>query len=111
MDAFGIALSGMQAAQTQLNVTANNIANQNTPGFKAQQANLVSVPGGGVDVASIQSTGQSVDPTAEMVKLRQDILMYGANAMVVKAQSSMIGSLLNVLDNQDPSQDQPWDNS
>jgi flagellar hook protein FlgE len=31
MDAFAIAASGMQAAQTQINVAANNIANQSTP--------------------------------------------------------------------------------
>ena len=33
MDALNIAASGLQAAQAQLNVTANNIANQNTPGY------------------------------------------------------------------------------
>jgi flagellar hook protein FlgE len=111
-DAFGIALSGMQAAQTQLNVAANNIANANTPGFKAQQADLTSLPNGdGVDVAQISTSGNSADPTVAIISLRQSALMYGANAMVIRVQNQMYGSLLNVLDNQDPSQDQPWDNS
>lgn len=35
---FGIALSGLNAAQTDLNVTANNIANSSTTGFKQSRA-------------------------------------------------------------------------
>ena len=35
---FGIALSGLAAAQMDLNVTANNIANSNTTGFKQSRA-------------------------------------------------------------------------
>jgi flagellar hook protein FlgE len=35
---FGIALSGINAAQSDLNVTANNIANSNTNGFKQSRS-------------------------------------------------------------------------
>ncbi len=35
---FGIALSGLDAAQSNLNVTANNIANSATTGFKSSNA-------------------------------------------------------------------------
>ncbi len=99
MDALSIAASGMQAAQAQMTVAANNIANQNTPGYKAQAVNLVDVANdGGVEVAGVQSTGQPVDPATEMAKLRQAQFMYGANAMVVRAADQMYGSLLNVLD-------------
>lgn len=35
---FGIALSGINAAQTDLNVTANNIANSSTNGFKQSRS-------------------------------------------------------------------------
>jgi len=37
---FGIALSGLDAAQSDLNVTANNIANSQTTGFKSSQSNF-----------------------------------------------------------------------
>lgn len=37
---FGIALSGLNAAQSDLNVTANNIANSQTTGFKSSDANF-----------------------------------------------------------------------
>ena len=110
MDAFAIAASGMQAAQTQISVAANNIANQNTPGFKAQDVNLADVANdGGVEVAGVQSTGQSVDPETEMAKLRQAAIMYGPNAMVVRAADQTYGSLLNVLDTENRNSQQ--DNS
>jgi flagellar basal body rod protein FlgG len=102
MDALAIAASGMQAAQAQMSVAANNIANQNTPRFKAQSVNLVDVANdGGVEVAGVRSTGRSVDPATEMAKLRQAAFMYGANAMVVRVADQMYGSLLNVLDTDD----------
>jgi flagellar hook protein FlgE len=62
---FGIALSGINAAQTDLNVTANNIANSATTGFKQSRsefAELFAVSpvgvsrtqvGNGVKVASV----------------------------------------------------------
>ncbi|NUM53910.1 MAG: flagellar hook-associated protein FlgK [Candidatus Hydrogenedentes bacterium] len=61
--ALDIARSGMAAAQIQLDVTGNNIANVNTPGFSRQRALLeerfpaltaVGPIGRGVDVANIQ---------------------------------------------------------
>ena len=79
---FGIALSGLDAAQSDLNTTANNIANASTTGFKssdAQFSELFSASaagvsdtqiGGGVKLAdvqqqfsqgNIQTTGNSLD--------------------------------------------------
>jgi flagellar hook protein FlgE len=103
MDVFGIAASGMQAAQMQLDATANNIANLNTAGYTAQRADLASEANyDGVEVMGLDSMGQPVDPAAEMVHLHEARLFYGANAMVLKTADQMYGSLLNVLDNRDP---------
>jgi flagellar hook-associated protein 1 FlgK len=61
-DIFGISISALQAFQTALSVTSNNIANANTPGYSRETAELsnaapqseVSAPiGGGVVVSSI----------------------------------------------------------
>jgi flagellar basal body rod protein FlgG len=102
MDVFGIAASGMRAAQVQLDVTANNIANLNTGGYTAQRADLGSEANyDGVEATGVDSTGQPVDPAAEMVDLRQARLLYGANALVLKTADQLYGSFLNVLDNQD----------
>ncbi len=106
MDALNIAASGLQAAQAQLNVTANNIANQNTPGFVAQRIDLVSLPNyGGVQVEGVQSTGSAVDPVKELANLNQTTLFYDANGTVIRVADRMYGSLLNILDTDDRDSD------
>ncbi|KTF06816.1 flagellar hook-basal body protein, FlgE/F/G, partial [marine sediment metagenome] len=51
---FNIALSGVSAAQKDLDVTANNIANVNTVGFKESRAEF-----GDVYAASLLSGGKT----------------------------------------------------
>src|SRR5579871_4867485 len=66
------ALSGVEAAQEQLDTTGQNITNANTPGYEEQVVNLVETPslnlagsasngalqlGTGVNAASITNTG------------------------------------------------------
>lgn len=68
---FRTAISGLQAAQTDLNVIGNNVANANTTGFKRSRAEFADVyavsnvgltassPGRGVDTARVaQQFGQ-----------------------------------------------------
>jgi flagellar hook protein FlgE len=106
MDAIDSAASGMNAAVGLLNVTANNIANANTPGFTAKRANLSPGPTGGVVIDGVQSTGQPVDLANEMTSLTTDRLLYNANAAVLRASEHMSGTLLNILDNQNHDQNQ-----
>ena len=51
---FNIALSGLNAAQKDLDVTSNNIANVNTTGFKESRAEFVDVY-----AASLLSSGKT----------------------------------------------------
>jgi flagellar basal-body rod protein FlgC len=109
-DVYAIALSGMQAAQTQLAVGANNIANSNTPGFKSSRVDLVELSGGGVAVSgTTQDTtpgaigpdgqpGSNVDLAGELVNLSRDKPLYNANALVIKTQDRMMGALLDIFD-------------
>lgn len=110
-DIFGIAASGMQAAQYELSVSANNIANSDTPGYKSQQPDLVDLSGGGVGVAGTStdatpgpilpdgSQGSNVDLAREVVNSIQARNLYTANADVFKTADQMYGTLLNILDN------------
>jgi flagellar hook protein FlgE len=57
---FAVALSGLNAASSDLSVTANNIANANTTGFKASRAEFADVfavgaqdIGNGVGISSV----------------------------------------------------------
>lgn len=63
MSLINIALSGLNANRVALDVTAQNVANVNTPGYSRQQALMASVEGGkydrlspgiGVEVSSIR---------------------------------------------------------
>ena len=92
--AFGIALSGLAAAQTDLNVTANNISNSETTGFKqstAEFAELFSVSpqgvsrtqvGNGVKIAAVtQQYGQgNINTTGNSL----DLALNGQGFFVVK---------------------------
>ena len=110
MDVFAIALSGMQAAQAQLNDTAQNTANLNTPGYKSQRADLVELSTGGVGVARTTSDpspgptlpdgseGSNVDPASQMIDLQQEKLLYDANATVIRTADRMTGTLLDMVD-------------
>jgi flagellar hook-associated protein FlgK len=104
MDAMSIAGSGLNAAVAQLNTTANNIANVNTPNYTAEQVNLTDNPTGGVTVDGVQSTDQSVNLANETVNLQNEKIFYGANAMVLRVASQMSGTLLNMLDNENRDQ-------
>jgi len=90
---FGIALSGLNAAQTDLNVTANNIANSSTTGFKQSRsefAELFAVSpqgvssnqfGNGVKVASVaqQFTQGNINTTNNSL----DLAMSGQGFFVL----------------------------
>jgi flagellar hook protein FlgE len=74
--AFGIALSGIHAAQTDLDVTANNVANSQSTGFKqsrAEFAELFAVSSQGV---SSTQTGAGV----EVVAISQQFSQGNINA-------------------------------
>lgn len=106
--AMSISLSGMQAASAMLNLTANNIANLNTPGFNPSPADLVELSGGGVAVtgtsfednpqAATNTQISNVDLPTELVNLKLGQTLYDANAMVLKTADQMTGTLLNILD-------------
>jgi len=60
--AFGIALSGIDAAQSDLNVTANNIANSATTGFKSSSSEFS-------ELFAVSPQGVSSTQTGNGVKL------------------------------------------
>jgi flagellar basal-body rod protein FlgC len=109
---MSIAYSGMRAAQTRLGVTANNIANADTPGFKASRVDTVELSGGGVRTRVTVdnsagaanpdgSEGSNVDIAAEQVAMVRNETYYTANATVVKVANRMLGTLLDIFDVED----------
>ncbi len=92
-----IALSGMNAAQTQLQASAHNIANLETQNFTRQEVTQSSTVGGGTQV-TVKSSGSSPGNNleADMVQQLQSKNTYLANLSVFKSSNEMLGTLLNI---------------
>ncbi|MGE4159492.1 MAG: flagellar basal body rod protein FlgC [Planctomycetota bacterium] len=110
--ALSTAVSGLMTQQTRLDVHAHNIANANTPGFKASRLSQSEVAGGGTQVASITrdaspgpledvdgayEESSNTDLASEMVGLITAQRGFEANLPVIRTQDKMIGSLLDIL--------------
>jgi flagellar basal-body rod protein FlgC len=103
MDAFSIAISGLQAASTGVSVTANNVANINSKDYKAKRLDLEEQKEGGVQesqlVESQEATvpgGSNVDLATEITNLMTQSHAYQANLKVMKAQNELLGQALDV---------------
>ena len=59
-NSFSIALSGLSAANTALDITSNNIANANTVGFKDSQAEFADVYSSGAVNLNTSTSGEGV---------------------------------------------------
>ena len=89
------ALSGLNAASLQLQSSAHNIANLQTPGFRRQQVQQQAQPEGGVraDVAQSAAPGDAL--AEDIVNQMQASLVYRANLQTLGVQDRLLGSLLD----------------
>lgn len=112
-----IAAQGMTATAVSQRVTANNIANVNTEGFKASRTDLETGPDGqGVRVSDIRETttpgplvssanpqnqgyveGSNTDLATEAVNMIQNQTSYSAGAALIRTGDEMTGTLLNMI--------------
>ena len=90
-----IALSGMQAAQTQLNASASNVANVSTPGYRRQEVQQSPQSGGGVltQTTRVGATGPALE--TDVVNQLQAKNSFLANLAVFKTSNQMAGALLD----------------
>jgi flagellar hook protein FlgE len=91
-----IALSGLNAASSQLATAAHNIANAQTPGFRLQLVQQTAQPDGGV-VVSIGQAAETGEALAEDVVTQMSATYaFKANMLTLKTQDRMLGSLLDL---------------
>jgi flagellar basal body rod protein FlgG len=108
LSALHIAAGGMNAASARLTVTAGNIANMASDGYKSRRVELTASPGGvavgavsvdhrqgPIDLEGVE--GSNVDLVKESVDLILEKDQYTASAKVLKAADRMMGTLLDVL--------------
>ena len=98
MDALGIALSGMHAAQTRLATSAHNVSNVLTGSFHPQRVALASRATGGTDVRV--ETSPRPRATAlehELVEQIRARTQYDASGRVVRAVAETSGRIVDLL--------------
>jgi len=115
ISALNSTVSALRAFFTKLGVTADNIANVNTDGFKKNRAIFQADENGGVRVeirkddspgfryAAVEN-GETVEKEASNVDLAEELpnLMvtkraYQANLKTIETQNEMLGSLLDTI--------------
>ncbi len=96
---FRVALSGLNAASSQLDVTANNIANVNTTGFKSSRASFADVfatanndvssttAGGGVRLAGISQLFSQ--GTVDITNNNLDLALSGNGFFTLKSDNGV----------------------
>jgi flagellar hook protein FlgE len=100
---FSASVSGMQTYMTRHDVTAHNVANVNTPGFEAQNANQAEQAPAGVTITSITRTPNpsATDSNTDLAKEAGEQIVnkhaVAANAKVMKVQDRMLGDLLDMV--------------
>ena len=78
---FAIALSGLNAASADLGVTANNVANVNTTGFKMSRAQFSEVFAVGTQSVSSSASGSGVRLSAISQQFTQGNIDFTDNAL------------------------------
>ncbi|MBN8543301.1 MAG: flagellar basal body rod protein [Alphaproteobacteria bacterium] len=96
IDASKIALTGLNAAERRLSVSAHNTANATTPNFTSQRVVQSSVVEGGVrtDVVNVESEGVSLEE--EAIEQNLSTYTYKANLKVLKVQQELDQALLDI---------------
>ena len=78
---FNIALSGLAAAQKDLDTTANNISNVNTTGFKESRAEFADVYAGSIFASGRTKVGDGVSTSQVAQQFAQGSLKFTTNSL------------------------------
>lgn len=91
-------LSGMNAAQTRLDVAANNIANLSTDNFTRKEVVQTDLPQAGTKVADVRNVAQSgSNLEADMVEQLQARNTYMTNLSVFKSNNDLLmGTIIDI---------------
>lgn len=94
---FNIALSGVNASQKDLDVTANNIANVNTIGFKESRAEFADVYANSIFANAETQSGSGVQTAAVAQQFHQGALQFTNNSLDMAINGSGFFVMSNEL--------------
>jgi flagellar basal-body rod protein FlgC len=112
ISSFFPALSGLRAASIRQDVSAHNVANVNTDGFKASRVVQSEAPGGGTEISDIRPTGapavfymqqgqvtegSNVDLAAEITGQIGTLRSFQASLATLRSSDEMTEDLLDAL--------------
>jgi flagellar basal body rod protein FlgG len=90
-------LSGMQAGSLLLAAAADNTANLDTPGYRAQRVDLTPAATGGVTASLSRAAVPGVDYTDQAATQVVGSFLYAANARAIRAQAEVDRSLFDIV--------------
>jgi flagellar hook protein FlgE len=97
------AISGVQASMFRQDVSANDIANINTPGYEQATPRQTETLPSGTRVSSLAKTPNagnplsSTDLATEAVEQKTNKATLSANLAVLKTQDRMTGELIDLI--------------
>jgi flagellar hook protein FlgE len=91
-----IALSGLNAAQTQMGASANNVANAQTDGYRRRAVQQTAQDGGGVAAQVVVAAERGPALETDVVSQLQAKNAFLANLAVFKTHDAMAGALLKL---------------
>ncbi len=98
---LSVAVSGLNASAAQAQVSANNVVNANTPGFRPARAEATTLVAGrgidggaGVQVQVFAGEDEGVDLVAEFTRLIASDAAYKASARLIETAQEIDNALL-----------------
>lgn len=103
MSAFASSLSGLNAASWLVSVSAGNVANLNSDGYRAKRVEFEANPDGTVRAQAPTESGaepalggSNVDLATEMVNLMVAHTYFAANGAALRTQGDILGMALDL---------------
>ena len=99
---YGAAISGVRTALLRTDVSANDVANINTPGYRQVTPQQTDMLPAGTRISGLTRTPNdslelsNTDLATEMVELKTDKNTLSANLAVIKAQDKMTGEIIDL---------------
>jgi len=103
MDGIAASLTGLSTAAQSIALSANNVANLNSAGYRAESLVQQTLPQGGVYGAAVQQSqaplepgGGNVDLATEAVNLDTQGTAYQADLKFLQVQDKLLGTALDL---------------
>jgi flagellar basal-body rod protein FlgC len=103
LDGISASVSGLGVSAQSIALSANNVANVNTDGYRAKTLQQQDLPQGGARASGISASqepttpgGSNVDLATEAVNINTQGLSYQADLKFLQVQQNLVGTALDM---------------